>query len=78
MKKQQDKISNFSTVMDNKFTNQRMELNNCNNNIIEELRMSQQQIDKFLTEDFCRDICTGLFYFLFYSYEKVNGYIRMK
>lgn len=66
MKIQQNKISKISRIMDDKFTNRRMELNNYNNNIIEELHASQQQIDKFLTEDFCRGICTGLFYLLFY------------
>ncbi|XP_077260727.1 kinesin-like protein Klp61F isoform X3 [Temnothorax americanus] len=59
MKKQQSKISEASRMMDDKFMNQRMGLNNIHNNIIEELGASQQQIDKFLTEDFCRDVCTG-------------------
>jgi len=66
MKIHQNKISEISRIMDDKFTNRRMELNNCNNNIIEELHLSQQHIDKFLTEDFCRDICTGLFNLLYY------------
>lgn len=64
MKKQQNKISEVSKMIDDKFTYQHMKLNNCNNNVIEELRASQHQIDKFLTEDFCRDVYTGLFYLL--------------
>jgi len=64
MEEQQNKITDDSKMMDNNFTNERIELNNYNNNIFEELRASQKRIDKFLTEDFYRDICTGLFYFI--------------
>ncbi|XP_011631221.2 kinesin-like protein Klp61F [Pogonomyrmex barbatus] len=61
MKIQQNKILDFSKIMDDNLTHQQIKLKNWNNNIIEDLRASQQQIDKFLIEDFCRDICTGLF-----------------
>lgn len=61
VKRQQNKITITNIFrMDDKFANHHMELNNCSNNIIEELHGSQKQIDKCLT-DFCRDICTGLF-----------------
>ncbi|KAL6255389.1 hypothetical protein P5V15_013726 [Pogonomyrmex californicus] len=60
MKIQQNKILDFSKIMDDNLTHQQIKLKNWNNNIIEDLRASQQQIDKFLTEDFCRDICTGI------------------
>jgi len=63
MEEQQNKITDDSKMMDNNFTNERIELNNYNNNILEKLRASQKRIDKFLTEDFCYDICTGLFYY---------------
>lgn len=59
MQEQQNKITDGSRMMNDIFTNKRTELSNCNNNIIEKLRASQKQIDKFLTEDYCRDICTG-------------------
>jgi len=63
MEEQQNKITDDSKMMDNNFMNEHIELNNYNNNIFEELRVSQKRIDKFLTEDFCRDICTGLSYY---------------
>jgi len=64
MEGQQNKITDDSKMMNNNFTNERIELNNYNDNIFEELRESQERVDKFLTEDFHRDIYTGFYYFI--------------
>ncbi|EFN81043.1 Bipolar kinesin KRP-130 [Harpegnathos saltator] len=54
----QSKISDFSTIMSDKFITQDAELNNWCNKSTNELRTSQQQIDEF-TKNSYRDVETG-------------------
>lgn len=51
MKEQQRKISHVYGKIDDELTIHNVETHNCNNDIIEKLYISQQQIDKFLVKD---------------------------
>jgi len=61
LEQRQDKILDFSKHIEDKFMTQNIELSNWNNNIIDKLHASQQHINKFSMENFCRDASTGLF-----------------
>ncbi|XP_012231928.1 kinesin-like protein Klp61F [Linepithema humile] len=59
MEQQQHKISNLCKKIDDELTIHDIETHNCNNDIIDKLHISQQQIDEFLVEDSHHYIPTG-------------------
>lgn len=73
MTNQHSKMSELSTVMDNKLTAQDTELINWNNKSVKELHVSQRQIDEFLTKNLCHKAKTGLIYLSLYS-DQINVY----
>jgi hypothetical protein len=79
MKQQQREISNLCRKIDGELIIHDVETHNYNNDIIEKLHISQQQIDKFLTEDSHRYVPTGLFfiYYFILLYRKISEYVRI-
>lgn len=75
MRDKKIKISDISQEISKKLENQIM--NSCieNNNFVEQLQITDDEINKFFDKDVQRDISTGLLLFYYYYYLKKIKYI---
>lgn len=71
MRDKRIKISDISQEISKKLENQIM--NSCieNNNFVEQLQITDDEINKFFDKDVQRDISTGLLLFYYYYYLKL-------
>lgn len=71
------KISDISQEISIKLENQIMDSCIENNNFVEQLQMTDDEINKFFDKDVQRDISTGLLLFYYYYYLKKRKNINI-
>lgn len=76
MRDKKIKISDISQEISKKLENQIM--NSCieNNNFVEQLQITDDEINKFFDKDVQRDISTGLLLFYYYYLKKIKYIIN--
>lgn len=77
MKDKRIKISDISQKISIKLENQIMDSCVQNNNFVEQLQMTDNEINKFFDKDVQRDISTGLLLFYYYYLKKRKNIFKL-
>lgn len=77
MRDKRIKISDISQEISIKLENQIMDSCVQNNNFVEQLQMTDNEINKFFDKDVQRDISTGLLLFYYYYLKKRKNIFKL-